>query len=84
MNKVTNALKNRYVAISGLVGVLALGGSSAFATADPNAYDPTSLFTEVTTWLTGVLIPVVVALMVLGITVRIGFKMVRKFANRVG
>jgi len=77
-------LKNRAVAIPFATGLLVLSGSAAFATADPNAYDPTSLFTEVTTWITGVLIPATVALFVLGITIRLGFKMVRKFANRVG
>jgi len=84
MKNVLNALKSRKVTIPFASALIVVGGTSAFATADPLAYDPTSLFAEVTTWLTSVLIPVAVGLMVLGITVRIAFKMVRKFANRVG
>ena len=84
MNKTISALLSRKVAVPFITGLLVVTGSSAFATVDPQAYDPTSLFTQITTWLTGVLIPVAVGLMVLGITVKIGFKMVKKFANRVG
>lgn len=84
IKKTLAAMRSRAVAVPFITGLLVVGGNSAFATTDPLAYDPTSLFAEVTTWLTSVLIPVAVGLFVLGITVRIAFKMVKKFANRVG
>ena len=74
--------KTRAFAVALGAGLLVGTGSSAFATVDPAAYDPTSLFTQVTTWLTGVLIPVVVGMLVLGITVKIGMKAVKRFAHK--
>lgn len=83
MKEFFKGLLTRRVAVPTVSALLVLSGSSAFATADPAAYDPTTLFTEVTTWLTGVLLPVMVAMLVLGITVRIAIKAVRKYSSKV-
>lgn len=45
------------------------------------AYDPSSLFTTVTTFITTNLLPATVGLLVLSISVRLAFKAVRKFAK---
>ena len=83
MKKVLSAFNNRASYIAGSVMLLVGSGSAAFATVDPNAYDPTAVTTEVTTWLTGVLIPGMIGLFVLGITVRLAFKWIKKFAKAV-
>ena len=44
-------------------------------------FDPIALFTTVTTFLTGQLLPAVAGLIVLGISVRLAIKAVRKFSN---
>jgi hypothetical protein len=48
-----------------------------------NSYDPLSIFSTVTTFLTTGLLPAVAGLVVLGITVRIAFKAVKNRANGV-
>lgn len=46
-----------------------------------NAYDPTAIFGTVTTFLTGQLLPAISLLVVLGISVRLAIKAVRKFSK---
>jgi len=51
--------------------------------ATSGAWDPSSLFATVTTFITGTLLPVVVGLVVLGISVRLGIKAVRKYSKSI-
>lgn len=47
----------------------------------PTLYDPIAIFGTVTTFLTGQLLPAVAGLVVLGISVRLAIKAVRKFSK---
>ena len=47
-------------------------------------FDPMSIFATVTTFLTGSLLPAIVGLVVLGISVGIAIKAVKKYSKSVG
>jgi hypothetical protein len=55
--------------------------SASSGTGTPAPYSPMSIFDNVKGWLTGSLLPAIAGLVILGISVRLAIKAVRKFSN---